>query len=213
MEQKIGVVIGLIVFAAVGLLIYFNLQTPEPKVINTGPADLIPPDASGRQRAPDVMGGIETPIGEAVERNGMLIAAAWLPPIQMEGLDLPQHEHVIHIEADIHALAGNRHGFGLGAWIPYLTVLYEIKPIDSPDMSLTGELLPMVAKDGPHYGATIEMPGAGKYKLIYHIDNPSKKGFGRHDDPITGVAPWWDAFEVEFDFDYQPKRRDAIKPN
>jgi uncharacterized protein involved in high-affinity Fe2+ transport len=111
---------------------------------------------------------------------------------------------VIHLEADIHALEGNKNGFGRGAWIPYLTVNYEIQATSSSAEAIRGEFLPMVAKDGPHYGATIEMPGPGKYKLTYTIDNPSKKGFGRHNDPITGVEPWWDSFAVSFDFDYQP---------
>jgi uncharacterized protein involved in high-affinity Fe2+ transport len=46
------------------------------------------------------------------------------------------------------------------------------------------------------------MPGVGSYELVYRIENPSKKGFGRHNDPITGVDPWWDAFDVRFDFEY-----------
>jgi uncharacterized protein involved in high-affinity Fe2+ transport len=115
---------------------------------------------------------------------------------------LPQHDNVIHLEADIHALQGNKNGFGRGAWIPYLTIGYEIRPADGMGEAIHGEMLPMVAKDGPHYGATIEMPGVGSYELVYRIENPSKKGFGRHNDPITGVDPWWDAFDVRFDFEY-----------
>jgi uncharacterized protein involved in high-affinity Fe2+ transport len=201
MEQKIGGIIALAVFAVIGLVIFFNLQSREPQSVaprlvgSTGSAT----DQSAA--AASDMAGIETFIGET-ERNGMLITAVWLPPIQMEGLELPQHSDVIHLEADIHGLAGNQNGFGLGAWIPYLTVTYEIKPHDSSQEAITGEFLPMVAKDGPHYGATIEMPAAGKYTLTYHIDNPGKKGFGRHSDPITGVGPWWDAFDVTFEFDY-----------
>jgi uncharacterized protein involved in high-affinity Fe2+ transport len=141
----------------------------------------------------------------------MVITSVWLPPIQMEGLELPQHADVIHLEADIHALEGNQNGFGLGAWVPYLTVTYEIKPHDSSLETIKGEFLPMVAKDGPHYGATIEMPAPGKYTLTYTIDNPSKKGFGRHSDPITGVGPWWDAFAVTFEFDY-PGSKSAKAP-
>jgi hypothetical protein len=212
MEQKVGIIIALVVVAAIGLLLYLNIQPGEPEPRNVPPA-IVPDDSAKQPRAADVMGGIETPIGDEVERNGMLIAAAWLPRIEMEGLELPQHELVIHLEADIHALPGNKNGFGVGAWIPSLTVRYEIQPIDPPGETIRGEFDPMVAKDGPHYGATIEMPGPGKYKLTYHIDNPSKKGFGRHSDPITGVDPWWDAFDVEFDFDYQPKRRASSGSN
>lgn len=198
MEQKIGGIVALVVFAVIGLVIYLNLKPHEPPVVTP---QLI--------QSSD-MAGIETFIGET-ERNGMVITSVWLPPIQMEGLELPQHADVIHLEADIHALEGNQNGFGLGAWVPYLTVTYEIKPHDSSLETIKGEFLPMVAKDGPHYGATIEMPAPGKYTLTYTIDNPSKKGFGRHSDPITGVGPWWDAFAVTFEFDY-PGSKSAKAP-
>jgi len=57
----------------------------------------------------------------------------------------------------------------------------------------------MTARDGWHYGASIEMPRAGRYKLTYAIEPPAA---GRHSDPITGVDPWWKPFEVSFDWDY-----------
>jgi uncharacterized protein involved in high-affinity Fe2+ transport len=64
-------------------------------------------------------------------------------------------------------------------------------------------LMPMVAVDGPHYGATVHMPGHGRYRLVYTIHPPDPQQFGRHNDEVTGVAPWFDTFSVEFDFDYQ----------
>jgi uncharacterized protein involved in high-affinity Fe2+ transport len=201
MERKTGIVIGLMVLVTVTLIIYFNLQPQEPASVNPT-LTITDQDRSNEQAsgAADVL-AIESFIGET-ERNGMLITAVWLPPIQMEREELPQDPNVIHLEADIHAMPGNRNGFGKGAWIPYLTVNYEIRPVDPALDPIRGEMLPMVAKDGPHYGATIEMPSVGDYQLIYRIDNPSKKGFGRHNDPITGVDPWWDPFEVTFDFKY-----------
>ncbi len=36
--------------------------------------------------------------------------------------------------------------------------------------------MPMVASDGPHYGANIKMMGVGNYKVTYHIEPPSKPG-------------------------------------
>ena len=65
-----------------------------------------------------------------------------------------------------------------------------------------GTMMPMVARDGLHYGASIAMPRAGHYTLTYRIDPPSAGGLGRHADPATGVAPWWEPFEVSFDWDY-----------
>ncbi len=144
----------------------------------------------------------EYPIGDEVEREGMRIVAVWLPAVQMEGAPLPRGEDVIHLEADIHALRGNKNGFGLGEWIPYLTVNYTLVHKES-GKKVSGRMLPMVAKDGPHYGATVSLPGRGEYLLIYEIRPPSENGFGRHADPVTGVDPWWEPFSVEFSFRYE----------
>ena len=45
-------------------------------------------------------------------------------------------------------------------------------------------------------------PTAGRYKLTYRIKPPSAGGLGRHADRATGVDPWWEPFEVSFDWDY-----------
>jgi uncharacterized protein involved in high-affinity Fe2+ transport len=63
-------------------------------------------------------------------------------------------------------------------------------------------MIPMVAADGLHYGASVSMPKAGEYRLTYKIDPPSAGGLGRHSDPATGVAPWWTPFEASFEWDY-----------
>jgi periplasmic iron binding protein len=60
----------------------------------------------------------------------------------------------------------------------------------------------MVARDGLHYGASIAMPTPGSYRLTYRLAPPSAGGLGRHSDPVTGVAPWWQPFEVAYDWDY-----------
>jgi uncharacterized protein involved in high-affinity Fe2+ transport len=73
----------------------------------------------------------------------------------------------------------------------------------------TKTMMAMVAKDGPHYGATVRMPGHGKYWLTYTIYPPDPVQFGRHTDPITGVAAWWEPFKVEFEFDYQGVKADG----
>ena len=65
--------------------------------------------------------------------------------------------------------------------------------------------MPMVARDGWHYGASIPMPRAGRYKLTYAIEPPTAAG--RHSDAATGVDPWWKPFEVSFDWDYRGESR------
>lgn len=149
----------------------------------------------------------EYPIGEA-EKNFMTIVAVYLPPITM---DTPGHQHMerfaepgrekLHIEADIHATKRNPNGFAAGEWIPYLTVKYKLEHLPS-GKSVEGKMMPMVAKDGPHYGASVRMMGKGKYKLTYFIEPPVATEFGRHTDEVTGVAEWWKPFEVSWEFEF-----------
>ncbi|KAA5606025.1 iron transporter [Roseospira marina] len=147
----------------------------------------------------------EFPIGEAQTINTLEVAAVYLKPIDMEprGIDLPASQADIHLEADIHAAQGNPNGFGAGEWVPYLTVSYRLENLDT-GKTQSGNLMPMVAVDGPHYGANIKMPGAGNYALSYHIESPARQGFGRHTDEASGVGQWFQAFDVDYDFQYVP---------
>jgi len=150
--------------------------------------------------------GAEYPIGTPRHRYGMEIVAVYLQPIAMdpEGMMRKTQESDIHLEADIQATANNPNGFAEGAWIPYLVVKYELIKIGSGQKT-SGELMPMVANDGPHYGANVKLFGPGKYHLKYSISPPSANqhaAFGRHTDRLTGVRPWFKPFDVEFDFTY-----------
>ena len=149
----------------------------------------------------------EYPAGEEKEINHMKIAAVYLKPIDMEprGTDLPASQADIHLEADIHSLKGNPSGFGAGEWIPYLTINYNLVNVDT-GATRKGTFMPMVAKDGPHYGSNIKMMGAGNYKVAYTIESPAKQGFGRHTDAATGVGKWFQPFTVEYKFKYVPLR-------
>ncbi len=145
----------------------------------------------------------EYPIGEAQTINEMEIAAVYLQPIDMEprGMGLPAAKSDIHLEADIHATKGNKNGFGDGEWMPYLTISYTLVNTDTNEKQ-EGSFMPMVASDGPHYGANIKMMGAGNYKLTYHIEPPSKAGMHRHTDADTGVGRWWKPFDVNYEFKF-----------
>src|SRR5262249_53236669 len=115
----------------------------------------------------------EYPIGDEVEKNQIRIAAVYLPPVEMEGMPDTGSSSLIHLEADIHATEGNRNGFAKDEFVPYLVVDYAILRLDVGDSRATepirGTLIPMVARDGLHYGASIDMPNAGKYRLTYAI--------------------------------------------
>ena len=144
----------------------------------------------------------EVKIGESVEKNGMEINAVYLQPIMMEPMLPGMHEPAdVHLEADIHAIKDNKNGFGPGDWVPYLGITYRIAKEGSPWVA-SGAFMPMVASDGPHYGANIKLDGPGKYKLLYRIQPPPYNGFYRHTDKETGVAEWWAPFDIEWEFSF-----------
>jgi len=141
----------------------------------------------------------EYPIGDAVFKNQMKIVAVWLPPIQMEGM-ADMGSDLIHMEADVHATENNPNGLALDEFVPYLKIHYTITPAKGGAVIQQGDMIPMVARDGLHYGISVAMPPAGSYRLTYQIKPPSAE-VGRHSDAATGVAPWWEPFEAVFEWD------------
>ncbi len=156
----------------------------------------------------------EIAIGDTrrVPEAALEVAAVYLQPIEMEPathegrvLYLTRDKADIHLEADIHALPGSKHGFRDGEWIPGLVVRFALTHLDS-GAEQSGILHPMTASDGPHYGANIKMPGLGTYRLRFVVeppdrvpaDAPMRASLGRS----TRVAPWWTPFTLEWTFKY-----------
>jgi uncharacterized protein involved in high-affinity Fe2+ transport len=152
---------------------------------------------------------LEYPIGSPQNAAGMEIAAVYLQPIDMEpeGHMRKAADSDVHLEADIHALSTNVNGYPEGAWIPFLLVRYEITKAGSSE-TIRGDMMPMVASDGPHYGDNVKLQGPGKYHLKFTVfppnapENTMGMHFGRHTDRATGVRPWFRTFELEWDFTY-----------
>lgn len=163
---------------------------------------LVPAAVAATLFASSAMAG-EHPAGDTVEMNGMELAAVYLEPVTMEpqGMMMSASKADVHLEADIHALKGNKNGFAAGEWIPYLTISYKLKNKDTGKVQ-QGTFMPMVASDGPHYGSNVKMLGVGNYELTFHIDPPSKAGLLRHTDKETGVGRWYKPFDVSYDFKY-----------
>jgi periplasmic iron binding protein len=148
----------------------------------------------------------EYPIGKPQEKSGMEITATYLQPIEMEpaGEMRAIAETDIHLEADIKAAKDNSNGFAQGDWIPYLIVGYVLTKLDN-NQTVKGDLMPMVANDGPHYGDNVKLLGPGKYRLTLQIAPPTANPhahFGRHVDKETGVGPWFPQFTVDYEFVY-----------
>jgi uncharacterized protein involved in high-affinity Fe2+ transport len=207
-SSKLGIWVAAALFGAVAaLLLVFALRPGASTSPQERESDVPGVLTSNNPLAGNPLAHVEKFIGE-VERpeEGILIRAVYLPALAMEGMHVPMDPNVIHLEADIAALEGNPNGFPAGSWIPYLTVRYRIVPDSGEGDALEGQFLPMVARDGPHYGATIQMPGPGRYRLTYFLEPPGSTNFGRHSDPVTGVGPWWKPFSVEFSFAFEPVR-------
>ncbi len=162
---------------------------------------------AGLMAAPAI--ALEYPIGMPQNLAGMEIAAVYLQAIDMEpeGHMRKAAESDVHLEADIHALGNNPNGIPEGAWVPYLLVKYELTKIGSNEV-IKGDMMPMVASDGPHYGDNVKLQGPGKYKVKFIVYAPSAKEnaqgnhFGRHTDRATGVRPWFKPVEAEWEFTY-----------
>ena len=152
----------------------------------------------------------EYPIGDAQEVEGMSIAPIYLQPVDMEPVlkaGLKASESDIHLEADISALENNSLGFGVGEFVPDLTVKYQLKNKDT-GKEQSGSFMPMNAADGSHYGANVKMLGAGNYTVKYTIESPEKRDFLIHVDKATGVPGryWTKPIEVSWDFSFVPRK-------
>ena len=135
---------------------------------------------------PEVGGGFEeTPIFEDVQAGGWLnVSAVYFQPVPMtDGSTIEGKD--IHLEADIHALAGNKFGFGEGDWVPYMNVAYKVTDKDGK-VAAEGVFMEMSASDGPHYGANIALPDAGTYTLEITIGSPADNNYLLHTDEETG---------------------------
>jgi uncharacterized protein involved in high-affinity Fe2+ transport len=156
----------------------------------------------------DVAGFEEFPIGDDRECGPLNVAGVYFQPVDMEpsGNSLPASESDFHIEADISALP-NDLGYGVGDFVPNLTVNYEITDADG-QMAAEGAFMPMSASDGPHYGANVSLGGkAGTYHVLFSIESPEAQGYLLHTDKTTGVEGrfWTEPLVAEWDFDFVPR--------
>jgi uncharacterized protein involved in high-affinity Fe2+ transport len=164
------------------------------------------PDAGGAVAPGDVAGFEEFPLGDDIELGPLNVAGVYFQPVDMEpaGNSLPASQSDMHLEADISALS-NDLGYGIGDFVPNLTVKYEL---EAEDGSVTeGNFMPMNASDGPHYGANVKFPGAGTYTVRFIIENPEAQGYLLHVDQETGVEGrfWTAPLVAEWDFDFVPR--------
>lgn len=155
----------------------------------------------------DNAGFTEYPIFEDEKVEFLNVSAVYFQPVPMApGQEKVDKENEVHLEADISALK-NDLGYGVGDWVPYLTIDYAISDKDGKEVA-KGTFMPMSASDGPHYGANIKMGESGSYKLKFTIHSPAENGYLIHSDSETGPGGVLETYfkdgnlTVEKDWDY-----------
>jgi uncharacterized protein involved in high-affinity Fe2+ transport len=175
--------------------------------MQTGP-QIAPKDPVEVLGASEEAGFEKFPFGDDFEIGPLNVAGVFYQPVYMlptsRGLSASQSD--MHMEVDISAARGNDLGYGVGDFVPYLTVRYEIVKYRTGE-KVEGILMPMNASDGPHYGANIKLPGSGgvgEYRVRLLIQNPEVQGYMLHVDQETGVPGrfWSVPLVVEWPFAY-----------
>ena len=138
------------------------------------------------------VGFTEIPIFEDKEVGFMNVSAVYFQPVPMSGGNESVEDFDLHLEADISALA-NKLGYGVGDWVPYLTVDYDVIGSDGSSAA-SGTFMEMSASDGPHYGANIKLPDADTYTLKLTIHSPEENGYLLHIDEETGPGGSFDEY-------------------
>ncbi|MDR2161908.1 MAG: iron transporter [Desulfovibrio sp.] len=151
----------------------------------------------------------EFPLGDEKDVGPLHIAGVYFQPVDMEPAGmagLPASKADFHLEADISAAEGNNLGYGVGDFVPYLSVKYTAQKAGSNKV-IEGNFMPMSASDGPHYGSNVKLDGPGKYKIAFIIENPEKQNYLLHVDKETGVGGrfWKEPIVVAWDFDFVPR--------
>ena len=102
----------------------------------------------------------------------------------------------------MYATRDGQHGFGEHAFIPYLSISFVLTKDGAPTFKKAGLLVPLAAKDGPHYAAAADMAGPGTYHLTYIVSPPSARGMMRRTDKTDGVPAWFKPITASWTFHY-----------
>jgi uncharacterized protein involved in high-affinity Fe2+ transport len=152
-------------------------------------------------------GFLEVPLGDPLSLPPLEVAGVYFQPVDMEpvGMGLAAAQSDFHLEADI-AAGQNDLGYGVGDFVPNLTVDYKILK-ENGSSAGEGTFMQMNASDGPHYGANIALAEAGTYTVQFIIHSPEENGQLLHVDAETGVTGrfWTEPIVAEWEWDYVPR--------
>ena len=178
----VGAVAGAIMI--VSLVACGNADTNSDDSASTSNDESVVADVEEDAAEGDV-GFVENEIFSDEELDFINLSAVWFQAVPMENetTSYSAEDADIHIEADISALE-NDLGYGVGDWIPYLTVDYSVADKDGKEVA-GGTFMTMAASDGPHYGQNIKLD-PGTYDLTITIHSPGENGYLIHSDSETG---------------------------
>lgn len=142
--------------------------------------------------AADDAGFTEYPIFEDEEVGFMNVSAVYFQPVPMSNGNENIEDYNIHLECDVSAME-NDLGYGLGDWVPYLTVDYAVTGSDG-EVDAEGTFMVMSASDGPHYGANIKLDEADTYSVTFTFHSPEENGYLIHLDSETGPGGTFDEY-------------------
>lgn len=137
--------------------------------------------------SPGAAGFTEIPIFEDEEVGNLLnVSAVYFQPVPMAPGQEDIENFDLHLECDVSAL-DNTLGYGVGDWVPYLTVDYAVVGDNGEgETAAEGTFMVMSASDGPHYGANISLPEADTYAVTFTFHSPAENGYLIHSDAETG---------------------------
>ena len=184
----------------------------EEAVADAASTEQVEAEVATEEAAADTGAGFEEiPIWEDEELGFMNVNGVYFQPVPMSDGN-SYEDYNMHFEADISALDNNL-GYGLGDWIPYLTVDYDIIGSNG-ESAASGTFMPMSASDGPHYGANIKLPDADTYSVKITVHSPAENNYLLHLDGETGPGGTWDEWfpngdplvlELKDVWDYTPQ--------
>lgn len=148
----------------------------------------------------EAAGFTEYPIFEDAEVGFLNLSAVYFQPVPMSNGNGNIEGFNFHLEADVAALQ-NDLGYGVGDWVPYLTVDYKLTGSDGK-VATQGTFMEMSASDGPHYGANVALPNADTYSLELTIHSPEENGYLLHTDAETGPGGSFDEYFADGNLTY-----------
>ena len=164
-------------------------EAPAPAATDNSTATAV---VTETEAAAEPEGGFQEIEIWADEEVGFLnVNGVFFQPVPMSGGNENFEDFDLHFEADVSALPNNL-GYGVGDWVPYMTVDYELTG-DNGDV-ISGTFMPMNADDGNHYGANIKMPNAGTYSVKLTFHSPEENGFLIHLDDETGPGGTYEEY-------------------